>query len=117
MDHPDHTQMAAECVRLGQKVGKSVELWISRVIQECRLCKDKDMTFAHGHGKKYKTSFNTDVLVRHKRVTNDNYYTHPLSFECMDTGYTMARYINCRKYTSWSEMLNCAGILVVRRTQ
>ena len=64
MDHPDHTQMATECIRLGHKVSKAVELRISRVIQECQVFKDKDWTFSHGHGKKYNTAFNTDILVR-----------------------------------------------------
>ena len=45
MDHPDHTQMATECIRLGHKVSKAVELRISRVIQECQVCKDKDRNF------------------------------------------------------------------------
>ena len=67
--------MATECVRLGHKLSKAVELRISRVIQECQLCKDEDMTFSHGHGKKYKTAFNTDVLVR-----RDYYYTDLFSF-------------------------------------
>ena len=34
MDHLDHTQMATECIRLGHKVSKAVELRISRGIQE-----------------------------------------------------------------------------------
>ena len=54
MDHADYTQIATECIRLGHKVSKSVELRISRVIQECQICKDEDRTFSHGHGKKYK---------------------------------------------------------------
>ena len=32
MDHADHTQMATECIRLGHKINKSVELQISRVV-------------------------------------------------------------------------------------
>ena len=68
IDHADYTQMATECTRLGHKVSKAVELQISRAIQECQICKHKDMTFAHGHGKKYKTAFNTDVLIRREQV-------------------------------------------------
>ena len=75
MDHPDYTQMATECVRLGHKGSKAVELRISRVIQECQICKDEDMTFSHRHGKKYKTAFNTDVLVRREKVIGDYYIT------------------------------------------
>ena len=106
MDHADYTQMANECTRLGHKVSKAVELRISRVIQECQICKHEDMTFAHGHGKKYKTAFNTDVLVRSEQVINDSYYTVLFSFECLHTGYTIARYVNGNKYKSRYEMLN-----------
>ena len=60
MNHADYTQMATKCIRLGHKVSKSVELRISRAIQKCQICKHEDMTFAHGHGKKYNTAFNTD---------------------------------------------------------
>ena len=98
--------MAAECSRLGHKVSKAVELQISRVIQECQICKHKDMTFSHGHGKMYKTAFNMDVLVRCEQVTNDSYYTVLFSLECMHTGYTVARYVNGNKYKSRYEMLN-----------
>ena len=72
------------------------------------ICKDEDMTFPHGHGKKYKTAFNTDVLVRREKVIGDHYYTDLFSFECMHTGYTIARYINGKKYKSRYEMLNHA---------
>ena len=90
MDHPDHTQMTTECTRLGHKVDKTVELRISRVIQECQVCKNKDRLFSHGHGKKYNTSFNTDILVRREVLTGDEYYTHLFTLECMDTGFTVA---------------------------
>ena len=43
MDHADYNQMATECIRLGHKINKSVELRISRVIQECQICKHKDI--------------------------------------------------------------------------
>ena len=78
--------MATKCVRLGHKVSKAVELRILRVIQECQICKDEDRTFSHGHGKKYKTAFNTDILVRREKVIGDYYYTDLFSLECMDTG-------------------------------
>ena len=94
MDHADYTQIATECTRLGHKVSKAVELRISRVIQECQIC------------KKYKTAFNTDVLVRREQVINDSFYTVLFSFECMHTGYTIARYVNGNKYKSRYEMLN-----------
>ena len=106
MDYADYTQMATECTRLGHKVSKAVELRISRAIQECQICKHEDMTFAHGHGKKYKTAFNTDVLVRREQGINDSYYTVLFSFECLHTGYTIARYVNGNKYKSRYEMLN-----------
>ena len=98
--------MATKCVRLGHKVSKAVELQISRVIQECQICKDEDMKFSHGHGKKYKTTFNTDVLVRREKVIGDYFYTDLFSLECMDTGFTIARYVNRNKFKSRYEMLN-----------
>ena len=49
------------------------------------------MTFAHGHGNKYNTDFNTNILVRREPVL-DCYYTVLFSFECLHTGYTIARY-------------------------
>ena len=52
MDHPDHTQMTTEYLRLGHKVDKIVELRISRIIQECQVCKNKSRSFSHGHGNK-----------------------------------------------------------------
>ena len=102
--------MATECIRLGNKVSKAEELRISRVIQECQVCNDKDRTFSHGHGKKYNTAFNTDILVRHEETINDDYYTHLFSLECMDTGYTIARYVNRYKYESRYEMLNYVAL-------
>ena len=59
MDHADHAQLAAKCTRLGCKLGKSMDLRISRVIQECTVCKHEDEVFTEGQGKKYKTDFNT----------------------------------------------------------
>ena len=72
MDHPDHTQMTTVCIRLGHKVDKTVELWISRIIQECQVCKNKSRLFFHGHGNKYNTRFNTDVLVRREVMPETN---------------------------------------------
>ena len=106
MDHPDHTQMTTECTRLGHKVDRTVELRISRIIQECQVGKNKSRLFSHGHGNKYNTRFNTDVLVRREVVTGDKYYTHLFTIECMDTGFTIARYINKHKYDSRYYMLN-----------
>ena len=48
MDHPDHARMTAECTRLGQTIDRSKELRISRVIQECQVCKNKSRLFTHG---------------------------------------------------------------------
>jgi hypothetical protein len=100
MDHADYTQMATECTRLGHKVSKAVELRISRAIQECQICKHEDMTFAHGHGKKYKTAFNTDVLVRQEQVINDRYYIVLFSFEGLHACYSIARSVNRQKGSS-----------------
>ena len=106
MNHADHAQMAIECTRLGCKMNKSMELRISRVIQECTVCKHEDEVFSQGQGKKYKTVFNTDVLVRQEPVRNDFYYTDLFSLECLHTGYITARYVNSRKYESKYEMVN-----------
>ena len=39
-------------------------------------------------------------------MINDSYYTVLFSFECLHTGYTIARYVNGNKYISRYEMLN-----------
>ena len=88
-NHPDFTEMTRECTRLGHKVDKTVELRVSRVIQECQLCRNKNRLFSHGLGQKHNTSFNTDVMVRREKVLEDDYYTHLFTVECMDTGYTV----------------------------
>ena len=106
VDHPDETLVSTQSTRIGHKVNKTVELRISRVIQECQVCKNKNRLFSHGHGKKYNTSFNTDILVRREVVTSNEYYTHLFTLECMDTGYTVAKYINTYKYDSRYDMLN-----------
>ena len=106
MDHLDHAQMTTECTRLGHKVDRTAELRISRIIQECQVCKNRSRSFTHGHGKKYNTRFNTDVLVRREDVIGDSYYTHLFTIQCMDTGLTIARYINRYKYESRYQMLN-----------
>ena len=107
MDHADHAQMATECIRLGCKMNKSMELRISRVIQECTVCKkDEDEVFAHGQGKKYKTDFNTNVLFRRELVRNNFYYTDLFSLEFLHTGYITARYVISRKCESRYDMVN-----------
>ena len=78
MDHADHAQMATECTRLGCKTNKSMELRISRVIQECIVCKLEDEVFSQGQGKKYKTDFNTDVLVRREPRDKETILTTPI---------------------------------------
>ena len=105
-NHPDFTEMTQECTRLGHKVDKAVELKVSRVIQECQLCLNKNRLFSHGQGQKYNTSFNTDIMVRRERVIEDDYYTHLFTVECMDTGYTVAKYINQYRYEDKYEMIN-----------
>ena len=83
-----------------------MELRISRVIQGCTVCKHEGEEFSHGQGKKYKTDFNTDVLVRREPVRNDFYFIELFSLECLHTGYITARYVNRRKYESKYEMIN-----------
>ena len=46
-----------------------------------------------------------DVLIRQEQVINDSYYTILFSFECLHTGYTLARYVNGNKHKSRYEML------------
>jgi hypothetical protein len=58
--------MAAECSRLGHKVSKAVELRISRVIQECQICKDKDMILRKNPGSLFARSL--------QRLTAGNHY-------------------------------------------
>ena len=80
MEHADHAKMAMECTRLGCKPGKSMDLKISRVIQECIICRHEDEVFTQGQGKKYKTDFNIDDLARRELVRNDHYYTDLFSW-------------------------------------
>ena len=44
--------------------------------------------------------------MRREKVIGDYCYTYLFSFECMHTGYTIARYVNGNKYKSRYEMLN-----------
>ena len=97
MDHGDHAQMTAECKRLGC-TKKSIEDRISKVIQ--------GSIFTQGKVQKNKSWFNTDVLLRRKRVTNDHYYTHLFLMDCLNTSFTTARYVNMEKYSSKYDMLN-----------
>ena len=105
-NHPDFMEMTQEITRLGHKVDKAAELKISRVIQECQLCLHKNRLFPHSQGQTYSSSFNTDVMVRRELVSNDDYYTHLFTVECMDTGYTVARYVNKNRYDTKYEMFN-----------
>ena len=50
--------------------------------------------------------FNTDVLVQRRRETNDRNNTHLFSIECLNTGFTTARYVNMGNYRSNSDMVN-----------
>ena len=48
----------------------------------------------------------TSTLGRREKVIGDFYYTDLFSLECMDTGFTIARYVNGNTYKSRYEMLN-----------
>ena len=50
----------------------------------------KYLPMVNGHGKKYKTDFNTDVLVRWEPVRNDFYNTDLFTLECLHTEYITA---------------------------
>ena len=104
-NHPALMEMTQDITRLGHKIDKAMELKISRVIQECQLCLHKNRLFPHSQGQTYSSSFNTDVMVR-RELVNDEYYTHLVTVECMDTGYTVARYVNKHRYDTKYEMLN-----------
>ena len=45
-------------------------------------------------------------MVRREKVIQDDYYTHLFTVECMDTGYTVAKYINKYRYEDKYEMIN-----------
>ena len=44
--------------------------------------------------------------MRRENVIGDYYYTELFSFECIQTGYMVARYVNGNKYKSRYEMFN-----------
>ena len=75
MDHGGHAEMTAEFKRLGCPK-KTIDYRIAKVIQECIACLHKGPNFIKGKIQKNESLFNTDVLVQHRRVTNDRYYTH-----------------------------------------
>ena len=51
-----------------------------------------------------------ELLVRREKVIGDYYYIDLFSLECMDTGFTMARYINRNKLESRYEILNFVAL-------
>ena len=85
---------------------KTIDNNISKVKQECIACLHKGPIFTRGKLQRNESRFNTDVLIRSKRVTNDRYCTHLFLMECLNTSFTTARYVNRKKYTSKYDMVN-----------
>ena len=79
---------------------------IAKIIQECTACLHKGPNFTKGKLQKNESLFNTDVLIQRRRETNDRNNTHLFSIECLNTGFTTARYVNMENYRSNSEMVN-----------
>ena len=48
--------------------------------------------------------------MRREKVIGDYYYTDLFSLECMDTGLTIARYVNRNKFKSRYKMLNYVAL-------
>ena len=47
-----------------------------------------------GRTQQNESLFNKDVLIQQRRLTNHRYYTHLFSLECLNTGFTMARFVD-----------------------
>jgi len=75
-------------------------------ILECIVCAHRGPNFSTGKLQRNKSLLNNDVFIQRRRVTNDRYYTHLFSIECLNTGFTMARFVNMENYRSTSEMVN-----------
>ena len=54
-----------------------------------------------GKLQKNESLFYTNILVQRRRVTN-RYYTHLFSMECLNTGFTTARYSLCHTKGTFS---------------
>ena len=104
MDHGSHAEMTAECKRIGCPK-KTIEDRITKVIQECIACLHKGPNFTKGKLQKNESLFNTNVFIQQRRVTNDRYYTHLFSIQCIKTGLTTARYVNMENYRSKSDIV------------
>ena len=55
--------------------------------------------FTSGKTQEKESLFNKDVLIQQRRVTNHRYYTHLFSLECLDTGFTTARFVNMENHS------------------
>ena len=60
--------------------------------------------FIKGKLKRNESLFNTDVLVQHRRITKDRNYTHLFSMECLNTGFTPARYVEKNIYSIFTKI-------------
>ena len=99
MDPGSHAEMTAKCKRLGCPK-KTIDDRII-IIQECITCLHKGPNLTKGKLQKNESLFNTDILIQRRQVTNDRYYTHLFSMECLNTGFTTARYVNIDPTQTW----------------
>ena len=58
-----------------------------------------------GRTQQNESLFNKDVLIQQRRVTNHRYYTHLFSLECLNTSFTMPRFVDMEN-RSVSETVN-----------
>ena len=105
MKHGSHAEMTAECKRLGCSNKKTIDNRIAMVIQECIACLHRGPNFSTGKLQRNKLLFNKDIFIQSRRVRKDRYYTHLFTIECLNTGFTTAKYVNMENYRS-SEMVN-----------
>ena len=61
---------------------------------QCIACTHRGPNFTTGKTHQKESLFNKDVLIQQRRLTNHRYYTHLFSLECLNTGFTMARFVN-----------------------
>ena len=78
---------------------------ISIAIQECIACTHRGPNFTKGKTQRKESLFNKNIFIQRRRVTNHKYHTHLFSLDCLDTGFTMARFVNMENL-SVSEIVN-----------
>ena len=84
---------------------KNIDSRISIAIQECIACAHRGPNFTTGKDQRNESLFNKDVFIQRRRVTNQRYYTHLFSLQCLNKGFTTARSVNMEN-RSTSEIIN-----------